>query len=231
MRPMERRLIQLKTLRGLYRMKRFGVAYHSPAQPLAVSENLPADPARLSAMIRGCHLCELSKRRRHALCAAGAAGSGIMVVVDAPGAAEDQAGRWYEGRSGELLQKMIEGGLGLPVEAVYLTAALKCHPAGRAPAQAAVQCEPYLSTELERVTPRVVLALGQGAFESLTRVKEPLSSVRGRTWPVALTTSSAVVVPSFSPAYLLLNPSAKKAALEDLRLALNIAGKKPASGS
>lgn len=221
---MERRLTQLKTLSELYRLKRLGHHYRLPIQAPSVEE-LPSEPGRLAAMIKNCHLCELSKRRRHALSGGGAAASGVMIVIDAPGAAEDETGRWFQGRSGELLKKMIEGGLGLRAEEVYLTAAIKCHPSGRAPAGASVQCQSYLSAEVEQVNPRVILALGQGAFEMLTGAKEPLSSARGRTWPVCLSVTSAVVAPSFSPAFLLLNPSAKKEALEDLRLALKIAGR------
>lgn len=231
MRPMERRLAQLKTLSSLYRLKRLGMHYRHPAAAPVPAQNLPEDLTRLSALIAGCHLCELSKRRRHALGATGSRQAEIMVVIDAPGAAEDAAGRWFEGRSGELLYKMITAGLGLPADEVYLSAALKCHPAGRAPETATLQCAPYLGSEIDQVRPRVILALGQGAFEMLCGVKEPISSARGRTWPVALTTTHAAVIASFSPAYLLLNPSSKKAAFEDLQLALKIAGKRPASES
>ncbi|MGE4295089.1 MAG: uracil-DNA glycosylase [Campylobacterales bacterium] len=222
---MEHRLARLKTLSTLYRMKRLGLVYHEPVKPAALVEPMPEDPARFEAMVRNCHLCELSKRRKHALSGVGTGESGVMVVIDAPSAAEDASGRWYEGRSGELLGKMIEGGLGLPLASVYLTAALKCHPAGRAPQGAMAQCRSYLAAELERVTPKVVLALGQGAFEALTEAAQPVSAARGRSWPIPIATTRAVAVASFSPAYLLLNPSSKKEALEDLRLALKIAGR------
>ncbi|MDR2638505.1 MAG: hypothetical protein LBC09_01560, partial [Helicobacteraceae bacterium] len=126
---MQRRLILLKQLSKLYQLQRFGTGYFQ-SEPIAAREELPDDPKRLSAMIAGCHLCELSKRRQHALIGTGAMKSALMFVTEEPSAREDETGRWFCGGSGEMMKNMIERAMGLELDDIYLTAAIKCHSFG-----------------------------------------------------------------------------------------------------
>jgi DNA polymerase len=145
-----------------------------------------------------------------------------MIVTDAPGAAQNEQGSPFSGKSGELLYRMIGGGLGLEADHVYVTSLLKCYPHAQPPAEAIEACLPYLAVELELAAPQVVLALGALSFQHLSGTREPLERARGRSWPIALAPGiKAPLFASYAPAFLSLNPSAKRGAMADLKLVLD----------
>ncbi|MDR1451278.1 MAG: uracil-DNA glycosylase [Helicobacteraceae bacterium] len=219
---MRRRLVLLKRLSKLYRLQRLGTGYYQD-EPIVVRDELPQDPKRLNAMIAGCHLCALSKRRTHSLIGVGAMRSALMLVTDEPSAREDEAGRWFCGGSGEMLKNMIERAMGLDTDEVYVTAAIKCHAFGEDGQAALAACRDYLAAEVERLKPSVIVALGKRAFSALCGADDPIAAARGRLWRCAF--ERAVVVPSHSIGRLRSNQSAKKETMEDLRLALATIGK------
>ncbi|MDR2033652.1 MAG: uracil-DNA glycosylase [Helicobacteraceae bacterium] len=215
---MQRRLILLKQLSKLYALKRFGERYFQ-SEPIVQSENLPKEPKRLGDMIANCHLCHLAKLRKNALIGAGAMKNQIMIVIDEPSAREDETGRWFCGDSGEMLKNMIEKAMGLTIDDVYVAAAIKCHSRGKADAAVLAACKSYLVAEVERLKPKIIIALGKQAFSALCESNETIEAARGRLWRCAF--DRAMVAPSFSLGYLRLNQNAKKEAVADLRLALN----------
>ncbi|GHV01372.1 hypothetical protein AGMMS49521_1470 [Campylobacterota bacterium] len=215
---MRERLTKLKKLSKLYELNDRGVVYWSG---FAAESSAPieANSAEIHEMIPQCQLCRLAKVRENALAMSLSAAPKIMIVVDEPSAHENQAGRWFVGAGGEMLQNMIERGMRLTLDDVCVTAAVKCHSAGGAGGDELMRCKPYLVAEIEDVKPAVILALGDRAFFAITGVPEKIEAAREKIWSYG--DRKIPVVASFSIAYLRLNPSAKKAAMNDLQLALS----------
>ncbi len=145
-----------------------------------------------------------------------------MIVGEAPGEQEDLRGEPFVGAAGQLLDQMLAA-LGLSREAgppqrqVYIANTLKCRPPrNRNPEPAELQqCQPYLLRQVELVQPRVVLAMGRFAVQSLLESTEPIGRLRGRVhrW------RGRPLVVTYHPAYLLRNPADKARAWTDLCLA------------
>jgi DNA polymerase len=142
----------------------------------------------------------------------------LVVIGEGPGADEDAQGLPFVGRAGQLLTRMLES-VKLARDEVYVLNAVKCRPPGNRnpePDELAA-CAPFLAEQLGAIQPKVVLALGSVATQSLLRTKEPIGKLRGRLHPYG----AAVLVPTFHPAFLLRNPGQdyKRMAWEDLKLA------------
>jgi DNA polymerase len=148
----------------------------------------------------------------------GNARAGLVVIGEGPGADEDAQGKPFVGRAGQLLTKMLES-VNLSRDEVYITNTVKCRPPGNRnpePAELAA-CAPILNAQLTTLQPKVVLALGSVATQALLGTREAIGKLRGRVHPYG----SAVLVPTFHPAFLLRNPGQeyKRMAWEDLKLA------------
>ena len=176
----------------------------------------------LRAEALACRQCGLCETRTQVVFGEGNPSAELMFVGEAPGRDEDEQGRPFVGRSGQLLTKMIQG-MGLAREDVFIANVLKCRPPNnRDPAADEVEkCRPYLLRQIEAVQPKVICALGRHALRSLTDYAGPIGKVRGRPMPF----HDTVVVPTFHPAYLLRNPPAKKDAWEDLKAILGHLGR------
>lgn len=138
----------------------------------------------------------------------------LMFVGEAPGEEEDRQGEPFVGRAGQLLTRIIEA-IGLTRDQVYIANVIKCRPPGNRnpePDEVAT-CEPFLFRQLDVVRPRVVVALGKFAAQSLLRSVEPISKIRGREFDFR----GATLIPTYHPAYLLRNPSAKREVWEDMK--------------
>ena len=205
-------------LKQLYLMKQLGYNYTSVT---AFKEDepdltLPNTLEKLKKQAHECHLCDLSKSRTHVVFGEGNENAGIMFVGEAPGATEDSAGKPFVGRSGELLNKMIENVLFLAREEVYISNIVKCRPRENAeptPTEAHT-CHPYLLKQIELIKPKIIVALGATAYDYLSGDDTPISKVRGTLH----TQHSYTLVPTYHPSYLLRNPSAKKEVFEDLKM-------------
>jgi DNA polymerase len=187
----------------------------SPA-PVAVfataAAALAAVKTDLGADCRRCKLHGLG--RRQVVFGVGNPEAALMFVGEAPGADEDQQGEPFVGRAGQLLTKIIEA-IGLRREDVYIANVIKCRPPGnRNPEPDEVeQCEPFLFRQIDVVKPKVIVALGKFAAQSLLRTLEPITRLRGREY----TYRDAILMPTYHPAYLLRNPSAKRDVWEDMK--------------
>ena len=137
-----------------------------------------------------------------------------MFVGEAPGADEDIQDEPFVGRAGQLLTKIIEA-IELRREDVYIANVIKCRPPqNRNPEPDEVeQCEPFLFQQIDTIKPRVIVALGKFAAQSLLRTKDPITRIRGREFKYR----DAVLIPTYHPAYLLRNPSAKRDVWEDMK--------------
>lgn len=122
----------------------------------------------LHEKIRNCTLCPLHKTRTNAVPGEGPATSRVMFVGEAPGAKEDETGKPFVGRSGELLTSMIEE-IGLSRDSVFITSVLKSRPPkNRTPTQTEISaCRPYLERQIEIINPQVIVLLGGVAISSV----------------------------------------------------------------
>jgi DNA polymerase len=129
----------------------------------------------------------------------------LMFVGEAPGEEEDNQGRPFVGRSGQLLDNMIRA-MGLSREAVYIANVLKTRPIDNAtPTTEEIEaCKPYLLEQIAIIGPRVIVTLGKPAAQCLLNTSEAMSAMRGTWRQVVVTGGRAVpVMPTFHPAYLL----------------------------
>ena len=151
----------------------------------------------------------------------------LMCVGEAPGATEDETGRPFVGAAGQLLTKILAA-IDLPREQVYICNVLKHRPPGnRNPLPLEVTaCSPYLIRQIELIRPKVILALGTFAAQTLLDTKASIGKLRGqvhRYYGVPL-------VVTYHPAALLRNPGWKRPTWEDVQLARRILESPSASG-
>lgn len=201
------------------------------AMPAAAAEPCPVpatgEPeARLAALVEwigDCRRCTLAPTRTKIVYGQGNLRAEIMFVGEAPGADEDEQGLAFVGRAGQLLTDIIEKGLKVPRPEVFIANVIKCRPPGnRNPETAEIlACQPFLEQQIEIVKPKVLIGLGKFAGQWLLKTAEPISRIRGRFGDYR----GIPVMPTFHPAYLLRNPSAKKDVWEDLKLVLRHLGR------
>jgi len=162
-----------------------------------------------------CQLCQLSKTRHNLVFGDGNPSAQIVFVGEAPGADEDEQGLPFVGRAGQLLTKIIEA-MGIKRIDVYICNILKCRPPGnRNPLPDEISlCEPFLKKQLQAISPKVICALGTFAAQTLLKSDVPITLLRGHFH----TYNGIKLMPTYHPAYLLRNPSAKKPVWEDIQM-------------
>jgi uracil-DNA glycosylase len=162
-----------------------------------------------------CRRCPLGALRKNLVFGDGNQRAALVFVGEAPGADEDREGKPFVGRAGQLLTKIIEA-MGLSRQDVYICNILKCRPPGNRNPEAAeiAACEPFLIRQLQAIAPRAICALGTFAAQTLLKKDIPITALRGRFHTYA----GIKVMPTYHPAYLLRNPSAKKLVWEDVQM-------------
>jgi len=206
----------LMMLQNLYRLKASGAAYIDPLTiNIRNDQSLPSAMEPLCRLIASCHLCDLSKSRSRAIAGFGNPDADVMIVDAYVSLAEDESGTPYAGRSGATLKKMVENVLLLPHDAVYLTHAVKCKPAGtKIPSDSEWNsCKPYLYRQIELVRPRIIVPLGPDAYRLISGDETPFEQVRGQK----IAFGEYTLIPIYHPQYLLRNPSLKPVAFRDLQ--------------
>ena len=173
----------------------------------------------LQAAVSSCTGCGLSQGRQKAITGEGPATAEWMVVGDAPGEDEDNAGTSFAGPAGQLLDNMLKA-LDLTRSEVYVTHALKCRtPSGRSASPVEVShCASYLARQVALVQPKVILAMGRTAAMALLQSTEPLGKLRSEVQSF----NGVPVVVTYPPAYLLRNQADKAKAWADLCLAASL---------
>jgi DNA polymerase len=191
----------------------------SEAQP-RVSSDQPEALEEIRERLGDCRRCGLSAGRKTIVFGQGSPSARLMFVGEAPGAEEDQQGLAFVGRAGQLLTDIIEKGLKLKRADVFIANVIKCRPPdNRNPEPDEIlACQPFLEEQIQAIAPKVIVALGKFAGQWLLRTAEPISRIRGRVGEFG----GARVVPTFHPAYLLRNPSAKKDVWEDMKVVLGL---------
>lgn len=172
----------------------------------------------LRAAVAGCEACALCEGRHNTVFGVGDTQADWLVVGEAPGEQEDQTGEPFVGQAGKLLDNMLKA-IGLDRQRkVFIANVLKCRPPGnRNPLpQEVAQCEPYLRRQVELLRPKIILAMGRFAVQSLLQSTEPIGKLRGRVHQY----QGVPVVVTYHPAYLLRSLPDKARAWADLCLAL-----------
>ncbi|MCA1585599.1 MAG: uracil-DNA glycosylase [Acidobacteria bacterium] len=162
-----------------------------------------------------CSRCKLhTLGRRQVVFGVGNPSADLMFVGEGPGEEEDKQGEPFVGRAGQLLTKIIEA-IGLKRQDVYIANVIKCRPPGnRNPEPDEVACcEPFLFRQVDVIRPKVIVSLGKFAAQSLLKTTDPITRLRGRVYQYR----GAQLIPTFHPAYLLRNPSAKREVWEDMK--------------
>jgi len=177
-----------------------------------VTETLEDIKADIGPACTRCKLCTLG--RSQIVFGVGNPKARLMFVGEAPGEDEDKKGEPFVGRAGQLLTKIIEA-IGLTRDQVYIANVIKCRPPGnRNPETDEVAaCEPFLFRQIDAIQPKVIVPLGKFAAQSLLRTMDPITRLRGRQFEYR----GATLIPTFHPAYLLRNPSAKREVWEDMK--------------
>lgn len=201
-------------------------------QPAKSQEALPEldvstlDLVQVSEAIDACRRCGLCETRQQAVAGDGVQTPTILVVGEAPGEQEDQQGKPFVGRSGQLLDNMLKAiGHGRDTS-VYITNVVKCRPPGnRNPRDEEIlACAPYLARQIALLAPAVILAMGRFAAHALLKTEAPLQKLRESSHTLEVGGRSLPVVVTYHPAYLLRRPVDKRLAWEDLKRLRDLLG-------
>ncbi|MEQ9499996.1 MAG: uracil-DNA glycosylase [Deltaproteobacteria bacterium] len=174
-------------------------------------------------MLGDCTRCKLhGQGRRQIVFGVGNPRADIMFVGEGPGAEEDRRGEPFVGKAGQLLTRIIEGGMGLRRDDVYIANIVKCRPPkNRDPEPDEVEaCEPFLKAQIRVVQPKVIIALGRYAAQTILRERTPITRMRGQ-WREY---EGIPLMPTYHPAYLLRNPAEKRPVWQDIQAVLQRLG-------
>jgi DNA polymerase len=170
--------------------------------------------AALAIQAQGCRECALCETRQNVVFGSGNPDADLMFIGEGPGANEDRQGQPFVGAAGELLTKIIQA-IGSDRDQVYIANIVKCRPPGnRDPQPDEIRaCRAYLSRQIELVQPRVLVALGRVAAQTLLEKDTAVGRLRGRWWSV----SGIDTMVTYHPAALLRNASLKRPLWEDMQ--------------
>ncbi len=180
----------------------------------AAGERVDALFARLSAEVASCRRCRLCEGRNRTVFGDGDPRARLMFVGEGPGAEEDRTGLPFVGRAGELLTKIIQA-IQLERQQVYIANIVKCRPPGNREPQPdeVAACRGYLEAQIDAIRPRVLVALGRVAAQTLLGNDTPIGKMRGQWFEVR----GVPVMVTYHPAALLRNPSLKRPTWDDLQ--------------
>jgi DNA polymerase len=189
-----------------------------------VAQEAPGRPASKLTLevireeLGDCKRCKLHNGRKTIVFGVGDPHAKLMFIGEGPGYDEDQQGEPFVGKAGQLLNKMIAA-MNLRRDEVYIGNVVKCRPPqNRNPEPDEIAaCEPFLRQQIDAITPRVLVALGKFAAQTLLRSNAPISALRGR-WH---SYQGIQLMPTFHPAFLLRSPDKKREAWNDLQLVMS----------
>jgi uracil-DNA glycosylase len=212
----------------------------SSAEPQSVAEALPptqlAPPEtsldtgvitacssldEMAPIALACIRCKLANTRTQVVYGTGNPHADLMFVGEAPGRDEDLQGKPFVGRAGQLLTDIIKA-MKLSRDDVYIANVIKCRPPeNRNPEPDELEaCRPYILQQIRFIKPKVIVTLGRFAVQSLTGKAYTISAIRGE-WQEF---EGVKLMPTYHPAYLLRNPSAKKEVWADMKKVMSELG-------
>ncbi len=178
----------------------------------------------VAEQVIACKRCLLYKTANHGVPGEGDPKARVVIVGEAPGANEDETGLPFVGAAGALLTKILES-VKLSREEVFITNVVKHRPpANRNPQPDEVEaCSPYLVRQLELIKPKVIIAFGNFAAQTLLNTKDGIGKLRGAVH----TYHGTPLVVTYHPAALLRNPNWKRPTWEDVKLARRVLDSAP----
>ena len=198
-----------------------GVSFDPPSTDLFSTDPIQraSSLTDVAQLIAACEKCGLCSGRTKTVPGEGLATARLVVVGEGPGKTEDETGRPFVGRAGELLTKILAA-IDLPREQVFICNIVKCRPPENRQPQfdEIAACMPFLYRQIELVNPKVILAMGSTAAQSLLNTRQSLGSLRDlihrfRGIPLVVT---------YHPAALLRNPNWKRPTWDDVRIAARL---------
>jgi DNA polymerase len=189
-----------------------------PAPSFSLFETPPPKPSgpetleQIRADLGDCHRCKLAGGRHTIVFGEGNPHAELVFVGEGPGADEDEQGRPFVGRAGQLLNRMIHM-IDMKREEVYICNVVKCRPPGnRTPEKDEIEtCSPFLFRQLEAMKPRLICCLGAPAVRTVLGIKEGITKIHGQFYDFATSKALATV----HPAYVLRNAREEKILRED----------------
>ncbi len=164
---------------------------------------------QLEKEARNCIACKLATTRQKVVFSKGNKNSFFMFIGEGPGKEEDKQGIPFVGRSGQFLTKMIEKGMQIPLDEVYITNIVKCRPTvdllkikDRPPEQDELDaCKHFLFQQIKIISPKIIVTLGSPATKFLLETKEGITKLRGNWYDY----HTIPVMPMFHPSYIIRN--------------------------
>ncbi|MGK7907160.1 MAG: uracil-DNA glycosylase [Synechococcus sp.] len=200
----------------------FAATEASPSAPLTdvdlnripLDSSIPIHPGTYKTLEQlghdcaACQRCELHTGRTNSVLQRGNPQAKLMIIGEGPGKNEDEQGLPFVGKSGQLLDKILQSVELDPASDVYICNVVKCRPPGnRTPTPAEMEaCKPYLLEQIRIIDPKIILLTGATAVRAILKEKQGITKIRGQwfEWQGRLT------MPIFHPAYLLRNSSRKQ---------------------
>ena len=188
-------------------------------------------PVREAALV--CRACRLHATRKTVVFGEGSPDADVMFIGEGPGRTEDETGRPFVGRAGDLLTRIIEGGMGYRRDEVYIANLVKCRPTVDLAGQRDRPPEPdelaacigFLHAQIETVAPKVIVALGSPATKYLLNTAIGITKLRGRWGEFR----GVPVMPTYHPSYVLRNGGdrspLKRDVWEDIKKVLHHLGR------
>lgn len=198
-----------------------GISFDPPSSDLFATDPLQRAHtlADVAALVAGCVACKLCTGRTNTVPGEGPATARLVVVGEGPGKTEDETGRPFVGRAGELLTRILEA-IKLPRDQVFICNVVKCRPPeNRLPQYDEIAaCVPYLHRQIDLIKPKVILAMGGTAAQTLLNTKQSLGALRNQVHRFR----GIPLVVTYHPAALLRNPNWKRPTWDDVRIAARL---------
>ncbi len=179
------------------------------------------DFERLRHLVMTCTACNLCKTRKNVVFGTGNTEIRWMIIGEAPGEKEDLNGLPFVGRSGNLVDEMLDAIGKKRKNNIFITNVVKCRPPGnRNPNFQELQtCKQYLMRQIELLKPEKIFTMGRFAAQVILNTNTSITNLRGKTHYLKLNNGSIIpVIVTYHPAFLLRSPSNKAYAWEDLNI-------------
>ncbi|TGN02762.1 uracil-DNA glycosylase [Leptospira dzoumogneensis] len=165
--------------------------------------------AIIAGEVAPCVRCKLSTTRTQTVFGEGNPNAEVMFIGEGPGKQEDLTGRPFVGKAGELLTRIIERGMGVPRDSVYIANVTKCRPTvdlkfekDRPPEEdEVIACSPFLLRQISIIQPKVIITLGNPSTRFILRTKEGITKLRGHWGDF----HGIPVMPTYHPSYVIRN--------------------------
>ena len=179
--------------------------------------------AKILADVKASSICGACKAGKPIVFGEGPEGARLMVIGEGPGVDDIHSELPFQGPAGMLLNRML-GAINLARAECYLSNVIKCVPPGerKFSIEEIEDCRPFLMRQILVVNPRVIIALGALAAQTLLRSKKTISDLRGQVFTLRLNGREIPVAPTFNPAYLMRVAEKKREAWDDLKLVREI---------